>query len=158
MPRFGSNSVKLVSQPRVYHYRDLASFWEIIKSDSLWATNARFSNDEAEQQFGMEVISSVLSESEKELMEHDLGLDEKYIVCFCEENDTLSQWRGYAPEGGVSLGFDFGMPRVFSVLHNEKADEASECVKQYVGLDKVCYISPKQDMPENREYKEYCTF
>lgn len=87
----------------------------------------------------------------------DLGLEENYIVCFCKEDDKLSQWRGYAPEGGVAMGFDFGMPRVFSVLNHDAGDVATpdNSVIQYVGLDAVCYISPKGDQNDD-SYSEYC--
>lgn len=29
-----------------------------------------------------------------------------FMVCFCEDGDLLSQWRGYA-QNGVSIGMDF---------------------------------------------------
>lgn len=143
--------------PLVYQYRNFNSFWQILKSDSLWATNARFSNDEVEQQFGMEVISALSEESSVKGEITDIGLDENYIICFCMEDDKLSQWRGYAPEGGVAMGFDFGMSRVFSVLRDDAIEASSDenCVVQYVELDAVKYIDP-QIKKNNEEYSEYC--
>lgn len=141
----------------VYQYRNFQSFWQIIQSDALWATNARFSNDEAEQKFGMKLIKSVMPNGV--MIDDDaLGLDENYIICFCLEDDKLSQWRGYASEGGVSMGFDFGMPRAFSILHSEANDisAASNCEIQYVGLNNVCYIQPKQKTEEEASYRERC--
>lgn len=139
----------------VYQYRNFQSFWQILKSDALWATNARFSNDEAEQKFGMELIASVMPSGAK-LNVNDLGLDENYIICFCLEDDKLSQWRGYAAEGGVSMGFDFGMPRAFSILHSETEDisDASTCEIQYAGLNNVCYIKSIQKNEEEGEYRQ----
>lgn len=29
-----------------------------------------------------------------------------YVCCFSKEGSLLSQWRGYAPNGGLSIGFD----------------------------------------------------
>lgn len=141
----------------VYQYRNFQSFWQILKSDALWATNARFSNDEAEQRFGMGLIKSVLPKDMKIDID-DMGLDENYIICFCLEDDKLSQWRGYAAEGGVSMGFDFGMPRVFSILHSkaEDASKSSHCERQYIGLNNVCYIQPRQKSEEDEEYKQRC--
>lgn len=141
----------------VYQYRNFQSFWQILQSDALWATNARFSNDEAEQKFGMELIASVIPENMKINM-NDMGLDENYIICFCLEDDKLSQWRGYASEGGVSMGFDFGMPRAFSVLHSEVKDifTTSDCEIQYVGLNNVCYVKPKHNSESEEEYRERC--
>lgn len=38
--------------------------------------------------------------------EFDRGGVTNFVVCFCEEGDVLSQWRGYADNGkGCSLGF-----------------------------------------------------
>lgn len=141
----------------VYHYRNFQSFWQILQSDALWATNARFSNDEAEQKFGMELIASVIPEDMK-LDIDNMGLDENYIICFCLEDDKLSQWRGYASEGGVSMGFDFGMPRAFSVLHSEAKDISvtSNCEIQYVGLNNVCYVQPRQNGEGDEQYRRRC--
>lgn len=141
----------------VYQYRNFQSFWQILQSDVLWATNARFSNDEAEQRFGMELIKSTMPPNMK-IDVDDIGLDENYIICFCLEDDKLSQWRGYASEGGVSMGFDFGMPRVFSILHSEvmNVNNSSDCEKQYIGLNNVCYVQPRRKSEEGEEYKQRC--
>lgn len=154
IPHFHTASKEPKKLPLVYQYRNFSSFWKIIKSDSFWATNARFSNDEAEQQFGIDVISSICAGKPELHNLENMGLDENYIVCFCRENDKLSQWRGYAPEGGVSLGFDFGMPRAFSVLRNDT--DTPSYVLQYVGLDGVKYISPKRDDQSIEQYSNDC--
>lgn len=156
-PYFEKSEKGFSEIPLVYQYRDFKSFWQILQSDALWATNARFSNDEVEQRFGMEIIESVIPKNLK-IDVDDMGLDENYIICFCLENDKLSQWRGYAPEGGVSMGFDFGMPRVFSILHSESKDisVSANCERQYVGLNNVCYVRPRQKLEEEEEYNQRC--
>lgn len=154
LPQFHITQKNPKKMKLVYQYRNFDSFWSILKSDSFWATNARFSNDEAEQQFGMEVISSICSDVIDSSNSANMGLDENYIVCFCQEDDKLSQWRGYAPKGGVSLGFDFGMPRAFAVQLND-SDAGSEAILQYVGLDKVAYVSPKGSRSDI-EYRKEC--
>lgn len=156
-PHFQKTIKEPQKLPLVYQYRNFKSFWQILKSDTFWATNARFSNDEAEQKFGMDVISSLCNDIDL-FKSNDLGLDENYIICFCREDDKLSQWRGYAPEGGVSMGFDFGMPRVFSVLKVdlEDANNDNDCVVQYVGLDAVRYLEPQKPGQDDEDYKKYC--
>ncbi len=143
--------------PLIYQYRNFQSFWQILQSDALWATNARFSNDEAEQKFGMELITSLLPKNIK-IDIGDTGLDENYIICFCLEDDKLSQWRGYAAEGGVSMGFDFGIPRAFSILHSTANDisVSANCETQYVGTNNVCYIQPRQNAEDEEQYQERC--
>ena len=96
--------------PYVYQYRTLESFWAIIESDSFWATNARFSNDHEEQKLGMKKIRELLGDDAKAVE----SLGDCYIICFCDEGDKFSQWRGYAPEG-VSIGFDFNKVRPFYI-------------------------------------------
>lgn len=94
----------------VYQYRNLDSFWSIIENDCFWATNARFSNDQEEQKLGTKKIRDILG-NDTELSE---TYGDCYIVCFCDEDDKLSQWRGYAPEG-VSIGFDFNNVRPYYI-------------------------------------------
>jgi len=127
----------------------------MLENDAFWATNARFSNDEEEQRFGKEVIESVWK---SDMASEDFGLDENYIICFCNEDDKLSQWRGYASEGGVSMGFDFGMPRAFSIVMKDKDKEplsSENCIVQYAGLGEVLYINPK-GQEDDDNYGEYC--
>lgn len=159
LPHFESTARQPEVLPLVYQYRSFKSFWQILKSDSFWATNARFSNDEEEQQFGMDVISTLVEDKSLTDSQNDkFGLNENYIICFCKEDDKLSQWRGYAPEGGVSMGFDFGMPRAFSIISNksDSSDDSSNNILQYVGLDTVRYIAPKQLHQSVDEYCNYC--
>lgn len=49
-----------------------------------------------------------------------------YVACFCEGGDLLSQWRGYAAEGGYAIGFssvalrDIGpIPTTLEVISEE---------------------------------------
>lgn len=154
LPQFHIKQKNSKKMNLVYQYRNFDSFWSIVKSDAFWATNARFSNDEAEQQFGMEVISSICADSMDLSNPGNMGLDENYIVCFCQEDDKLSLWRGYAPKGGVSLGFDFGMPRAFAVQQNDP-NAGLDDILQYVGLDEVAYISPKGTRSDD-EYRKVC--
>jgi len=117
--------------PYVYQYRTLENFWAIIESDSFWATNAKFSNDQEEQHLGMEKLREVLGDDIK-----DESLSDFYIVCFCDENDKLSQWRGYAAEG-VSIGFDFNNIRPFYIKKKDK--DEYRCA--YNSCYKVQYIN-----------------
>lgn len=116
----------------LYHYRSLEGFWKLIESDSFWATNARFSNDEEEQRLGMTKMREAYWES-GELPE----VTDCYIVCFCEKDDKLSQWRGYA-QNGVSIGFDFSNVRPFLVV---SADGKKDGITVYNGCCKVGYFS-----------------
>jgi len=93
----------------------------ILQSGRMWASSATYLNDPSELVYAVELISGQLKaqaqqasrELEKELWKRAaLGVSGAesqgtFLTCFCEEDDLLSQWRGYgAREDGFSLVFD----------------------------------------------------
>lgn len=126
--------------PYVYQYRSLESFWSIIESDSFWATNARFSNDNEEQLLGQEKIWELLKDIEGQRTKEIQG--DCYIVCFCDDGDRLSQWRGYANEG-VAIGFDFRNIRPFFIKKKEIDREKEEYLCIYNSCYEVQYVTEK---------------
>lgn len=88
-----------------------------------------------------------------------LELNEDYIICFCAQDDKLSQWRGYAPEGGVSIGFDFHTAVPFYVLEKDedvtKRNSPTGYRTKYVQIGRVCYLRPRKD-EEGDEYYQDC--
>lgn len=136
----------------VYQYRTFDGFWAILKSDSFWATNARFSNDAEEQRFGANVLR-VLGINEATESKAKICLDENYIVCFCKEDDKLSQWRGYAPDGGCSIGFDL-MNMAVRYYCIEAQDETKGSLTA-VQLSPVFYLDP-QKRGDDDSYKKTC--
>ena len=59
-----------------YHYTSLSKLFNILESDSFWASNIRFSNDE----------------TEVKLLNDDRHDD--YVICFCENGGThMHTWR-----------------------------------------------------------------
>lgn len=123
--RLDATTEKLRSPvPRtLYHYTSAAGFNGIIQFAELWASNARYLNDSAEIRLGIRHVKSILkSHRRKQLVPERSALleylwkyvrllesveDRIYAVCFCEQDDLLGQWRGYANMGGgYSLGFD----------------------------------------------------
>lgn len=108
-----------------YHYTSIRTLFSILESDSLWAGNARFSNDASEAR------------------------GDNFILCFCDRGDQLSQWRGYCPNGGASIKMDVQLPMKFSVLHSDynESKKYEECTNQAVP---VRYIEPDR-FGETRE-------
>ena len=97
------------------------------KAARFWASDVRYMNDSLELRFGADLVSERLNEASGDNSLHvDLRVAfagfakvfdparlfswpfRCFSVCFCESNDLLSQWRGYA--GGVG-GFAIGFPR-----------------------------------------------
>lgn len=87
-----------------YHYTSLEVLFDILEGDSFWISNVRFSNDSTEER--------LLNEMEEST--HD-----DYSICFCEEGDKLSQWRGYCHNGGASIKFNIREPLEYSILHKD---------------------------------------
>src|SRR5689334_21737117 len=106
----------------LYHYTDLNGFLGILEKGDLWLTHSRFSNDEEEMAHGQRIVAEAIKQAStrtpanrtysmylKQL--EDLVIQPSnegvYICCFCQKDNLLSQWRGYAANGsGVSLQFD----------------------------------------------------
>lgn len=109
--------------PRLlYHYTNASGIKGIAESRQLWASNAAFLNDSSEIVYIKTVLETVANELQSEF-EHELshrflrliapmfetivlGAYDIYLACFCEQDDLLSQWRGYpSTGGGYAIGF-----------------------------------------------------
>src|SRR5207247_6603227 len=103
----------------------------IVGGNTLWATNALFLNDEGELRHTAAMVTRLYH---REIEREDGPLEDPesitgvirdflhrishlnntgwfnvdaYVVCFCEADDLLSQWRGYGDRGGgFSIGFN----------------------------------------------------
>lgn len=78
--------------------------FNILEGNEFWASNVRFSNDAME---------------ERMLQLDNLSTRDDYMVCFCAENDQLSQWRGYCNNGGAAIELDLRNMQEYSVLHSD---------------------------------------
>ena len=96
----------------------------IVQSTSIWASDARFLNDSSELSYATTLIDEVVAEVYSNIGEDTFGghlrfrrgvanafehfhSPRPFVACFCEEQDLLSQWRGYgAGTAPVSLGFE----------------------------------------------------
>lgn len=98
--KMGQNSSVL------YHYTSFEKLFAILDGDSFWASRSRFSNDSTE--------NLLLGEEWIDLNQY---YGDNYMVCFCQDGDILSQWRGYCSEGGASIGFKFQKEHIYTILH-----------------------------------------
>jgi len=112
--------------PPLFHYTDYNGLAGIVSKDLLWATNAKFLNDASEVKYGFKIARQAVHERQqsaknaywKELLRlaeqrylSDPGseLSDAYVVCFCQHNNLLSQWRTYGADGG-GYSMEFGFP------------------------------------------------
>lgn len=111
----------------LYHYTSLEGFLGIIETKSIWATNILYLNDASEMNYSKDLIKKEIHQSGKSIRDKESivceffetileALDEiifrdmanLFVCSFSEENDLLSQWRGYCPRGiRISIGFNF---------------------------------------------------
>lgn len=146
----------------VYHYCSLETFLSIIKNKTIRLSDVNKSNDYLETKAVLNLIKEAAINIYKKSPISDRGMliygmkDEdaiKYLVdvalnrilkfnnllvytaCFSEEEDLLSQWRGYADNGkGVAIGFNLNCLK--------KICETTKLLK----LEKVIYTSCESDL------------
>jgi hypothetical protein len=110
----------------LYHYTAAEGLLGMLQSRQMWATNVRFMNDTSELDYGIRLVREIFEEKEfvdqpsanirtafrpyREgifAMLDDAEQNTKHFaVSFCENENLLSQWRGYGQSGG---GFALGL-------------------------------------------------
>ena len=106
----------------IWHYTSMSVLQELMKPEAkLYATHTAFVNDTQECRLAAEASATYVTllcnlwrgalaiPSEEEVVKGIGGgeLAPRFITCFSKNGDRLSQWRGYAPENGCSIGIDF---------------------------------------------------
>ncbi len=112
----------------LYHYTTGNGLIEIIRSGELWSTQVACLNDLSELLYPIKLLhdkvraksaSSISGEVDFLLKQIDQGIADptidtegRFVACFSEDGDDLSQWRAYAGgEGGYAIEFDSGYIR-----------------------------------------------
>jgi hypothetical protein len=98
----------------LYHYTDFAGLQGILESHTLRATYNKVMKDASEQEYAANLLTEVLCASlRKKKLDCPVDMQpllkqKHFLACFCETDDLLSMWRGYAGDGGgYCLGFDY---------------------------------------------------
>ncbi len=103
----------------LYHYTNATGLIGIINGKKLWATSILHMNDAREDIHGASVVSEFLlkrSQSKSGIEADSLrkfaqqfsdGIGGRFTFSFSlsSDPDSLSQWRGYTPNGGYCIGF-----------------------------------------------------
>ena len=103
----------------LYHYTDAAGLIGIVTGKEIWASQLQFMNDREEfthaRGGGAKIIREQIQNYPTETQEFFAKVAEKlergntitrtFAFSLSEQPDLLSQWRGYAPNGGYCLGF-----------------------------------------------------
>jgi hypothetical protein len=112
----------------LYHYTGPEGAIGIIRSRHVWATHIAYLNDSREYTFAVDTAVRVIRQRRETATSDERdALDDlltrmpawmdplSYVFSLSEEDDDLSQWRGYAPAGsGYALGFRGSAVRDFA--------------------------------------------
>lgn len=121
----------------LYHYTNAQGLIGIIESGVLHASNLKAVNDKGELEYGFDLIKKALIARAVSFKEGTIGRKlfqhytefvnpyavvgqyglclDVYSVAFCEEGDSLPQWRAYSERcSGCSIGFSgFDLSKTF---------------------------------------------
>lgn len=147
-------------EPQIlYHYCSLETFNNIIRNHTLRFSDVTKSNDSEEVMFTINCYKNYLIKKIEKCndtlpvnmfkYEIDKTLDAKkfYTFCMSSKKDLLSQWRGYAPNGGVAIGFNF------EKLKQYIEDSTILCSK--IKLEKLHYIDKNNPNKLNNEFDKW---
>ncbi len=104
----------------LHHYTSVNGLRSILDSRKIRATRYDQMNDTSELRIGQQSLLRAVREYEvadalreyKEFLVSGIeGFGDEpldvYVLSLSEDGDSLDQWRAYAPQGGVAIGFDF---------------------------------------------------
>lgn len=137
---------------KVYHYCSPQSFKAIIETKSLWLTNTSTMNDTMEgiwyKNILIEELEKNIIKGKNEQLINNLyntvvhNLTNKFICCFSEYGDILSQWRAYADDGrGFAVGFSVEKTQILQKIPSWMAVNDS---KHSIGIAPVIYDRERQ--------------
>lgn len=112
----------------LWHYTSPEVFWKIL-SGEFYATHYRYLNDSAEILYGINASKEQFANSKNKLpyAEKIIRFVEQkdfFLFCFSEDADSLYQWRAYAPNGGLSIGFSYnGLVKLIGDYKSKSTDK-----------------------------------
>ncbi|WP_028042293.1 DUF2971 domain-containing protein [Candidatus Stoquefichus massiliensis] len=127
----GKEDIYSVEFNNCFHYTSLDVFWLIAENETMRATNVMFSNDSEEHKAGKKIVQS-FTDIENDISSHSSN----YMICFCEQENLLSQWREYANKG-VCIEFDFTRDNIFKIL---SVKEDIDSLYSYSEPTKILYV------------------
>ena len=130
-----SHSIRLSDIRKSNDYNELLLFYPDIFYEILQVYREKPYDFKYESLVGEKAITCIIDETMDMISDSvDDGDFSNFVLCFSEEPDMLSQWRGYANDGkGISIGFS-------KELLQQKCNEE----KSVFRLEKVSYISEER--------------
>ena len=145
----------------LYHYCSWGTFENIIKHRTIRFSDVMKSKDTREIVYLFERYLERQGKKEesisKDLFEREVRRDLKgqtyYTFCLSKEKDLLSQWRGYAPNGGISIGFSTKMIQKWSKSINVLGAKAKVSPVIYINCIEDIFKKKKIDFAHTNNYQ-----
>jgi hypothetical protein len=137
---------------KLFHYTDAAGLLGMAEYQQIWMTNMHYQNDGEEYYYTFNLFKEIIEQeypgllTEEELLNIGKTASGTFTFSLTAENDSLSQWRGYCPNGGFALSFD--TQQLNQVMQREHLVIA-ECVydrarQRQLIIDNIIKITPEQ--------------
>lgn len=140
----------------LYHYCSLETFYKIIKNHTLRFSDIIKSNDSEEILFTINCYINYLKKKYDEklpihMFEYEIykvvDTIKFYTFCMSSKKDLLSQWKGYAPNGGVAIGFNFEKLKQYI--------KDSVILRSKIKLEKLNYIDKNNPEKLNKKFDKW---
>lgn len=147
--------------PLLYHYCSVSAFQAIAANRTLRLSDIRLSNDakEGRRAYDRFLEKAMNRKLPLQIIDHIRRGGEVYnqnhcILAFCasENDDMLSQWRGYADDG---YGFCLGLESTGQFIKVEYNEGIQDSLMQN-GLDQIEYLSNNTRLIEFYFILEQC--
>jgi hypothetical protein len=150
----------------IYHYCNIESFYEIIKSRVLRLSNAFKMNDYYEGKWILNIFDNLFKELKisinmnvvKSYYKTWIELYRPHIACFSKEEDLLSLWLGYANDAnGLSIGFDRNYFEAIAECNNavtNKNEKPDVITIQDVTYEEKDQKQKLKEVIDSEEFKE----
>lgn len=144
----------------LYHYCSWETFENIIKHRTIRFSDVMKSNDTQEIFYLFEKYLERQGGKKKDIsngmfecgLKKDFNGQTYYTFCLSKAKDLLSQWRGYAPNGGVSIGFSTEMLQKWSQSIEVLGEKAKVSSVKYVNCSEDIFKGKKIDFVHVNNY------
>lgn len=92
----------------IYHYTDIKTLCKILKSNELWLTEWKCTNDKTEIKHGLEIAKEFNNDNLD--LDHIINKNNYFITSFSHEINKKTLFDEYADKGkGVAIGFNVNL-------------------------------------------------
>lgn len=157
---------KSTNKEILFHYTSGQGLYGIINSEKLHCSNIQFLNDPTENIHFDKILEIVMSDNKEchdiystlfweDYHEIILNQEEKYLISFSKNNDSLSMWNYYSQGNGYNIGVDIdSIIERSSYLLNIKKKEIIYEETEQVEILKNFIINSKEDYFLYKEKKK----